>query len=53
MLKDYDMSVHYHPSKAIVVVDVVCSMTMDSVSNVEEAKKDLVKDVYMLAPFGC
>ena len=35
-----------------MVVDVVSSMTMGSVSNLEEAKKDLVKDVHRLAPLG-
>ena len=49
LLKDYDMSVLYHPSKVIVVVDALSRMTMGSVSHIGEAKNDLVKDVYRLA----
>ena len=49
LLKDYDMSVLYHPGKAYVVVDALSHMTMGSVSHVEEAKKDLLKDVHNLA----
>ena len=45
LLKDYDMSILYHPDKANVVVDALSRMTMGSMSHVEEAKKDLVKDV--------
>ena len=52
MLKDDDMSVIYHPGKANIVVDALSCMTMGSVSHVEEAKKDLVKDVHRLARLG-
>ena len=48
LLKDYDMCVLYHPDKANVVVDVLSHMTMGSVSHVNKAKKDLVKDVHRL-----
>ena len=36
LLKDYDMSVLYHPSKANVVLDALSPMTMHSVSHVDE-----------------
>ena len=49
MLKDYNMSVVYHPNKANVVEDALIRMTMGSVSHVEEVKKDLVKDVHRLS----
>ena len=51
-LKDYDMSVIYHPDKANVVADSLSRMTMVSVSHVDEAKKDLVKDVHRLDRLG-
>ena len=52
MLKDYDMSVFYHPGKANVVADALIRMTMGSVSHVEEDKENLVKDVHRLARLG-
>ena len=52
LLKDYNMSVLYHPDRANVVADALSRMTMGSVSDVEEAKKDLVKDVHRLARLG-
>ena len=45
MLKDYDMSVLYHPAKANVVVDALSRIIVGSVSHIDEAKKDLVSDV--------
>ena len=51
-LKDYDMSVIYHPDKANVVADSLSRMTMVSVSHVDEAKKDLVKDVHRFPRLG-
>ena len=48
LLKDYDMSVLYHPIKANVVVDALCQMTMGSVSHLDEAKKDLAREVHRL-----
>ena len=42
LLKNYDMSVLYHPEKANVFADVLSHMTMGSVSHMEEEKKDLV-----------
>ena len=52
MLKDYDMSVLYHPGKPNVVADALCHMTMGSVSHIDESKKDLVKDVHRLDGLG-
>ena len=52
LLRDYDMGVFYNLGKANVVADALSCMTMGSVSHVEEAKKDLVKDVHRLARFG-
>ena len=43
------MSVLYHPGKANVVADSVIRLSMGSVSHVEEAKRNLVKDVHRLA----
>ena len=52
LLKYYDMSALYHPGKANVVADALSFMTMDSVSRIEEANKDLVRDVYWLDRLG-
>ena len=43
------MSVLYHSNKANVVAEALSHMTMGSVSHIEEAKKDIVKDVHRLA----
>ena len=51
-LKDYDMSVHYHPRKANVVADALSRLSMGSVAYVEEKRKELVKDIHMLALLG-
>ena len=48
MLKDYDMSVLYHPNKANVVADSLSHMNMSSMSHIEASKKDLVKYVQRL-----
>ena len=52
LLKDYDMSALYHLGKANVVADALSCMTMGSVSHIEEAKKDLVKDDHRLSRLG-
>ena len=49
LLKYYDMCVLYHPSKVNVVADTLIRMTVGSVSNVVDAKKDLVKGFHRLA----
>ena len=51
-LKDYNMSVHYHPGKANVVADALSKLSMGSVAHVEEKRKELVKDVHRLARLG-
>ena len=51
-LKDYDMSVHYHPGKANVVADAFNRLCMVSVAHVEEERKDLVKYIHRLALLG-
>ena len=52
LLKDYHMSVLYHPDKANVFADAPSRRTMGSVSYMDEAKKDLVKEVHRLARLG-
>ena len=51
-MKDYDMSVLYHPGKANVVADALSRLSMNSVSNVEDEKKELVRDVHRLTRLG-
>ena len=43
LLKDYDMSILYHPSKANVVVDVLIKYHRNSIAHVEEGKKQFAK----------
>ena len=52
MLKDYDMSVLYHPGKTNVVADALSCMTMGSLSHVEEDKNDIEKDFHRFARLG-
>ena len=52
LLKDYDVSVLYHPRKANVVEDALSRVSMGSVTYVVDAKKDIVKVVHRLARFG-
>ena len=51
-LKDYDMSVHYHPGKANIVAYALSRLSMGSVDHVEEERIDLVKYVHRLACLG-
>ncbi|WMV45982.1 hypothetical protein MTR67_039367 [Solanum verrucosum] len=51
-LKDYDMNVYYHPSKANAVADALSRLSMGSVSHVEEERGELAKDVQRLARLG-
>ena len=51
-LKDYDMSVHYHPSKANVVAGDLTKLYMGNVAHVEVERKEIVKDVNRLARLG-
>ncbi|WMV37365.1 hypothetical protein MTR67_030750 [Solanum verrucosum] len=48
-LKDYDMSILYHPGKANVMADVLCRLLMGIVAHVENDKKELVCAVHKLA----
>ena len=41
-----------HPIKDNVVVDAISRMTMGTVSHIEEAKKNLVKEIHRLARLG-
>ena len=50
--KDYDMSVHYHLGMVNIVADALSRLSMDSVSHVDEERKDLMKDVHRLPRIG-
>ena len=52
MLKDYDMSVHYHLGKANVVADALSKLIMGSTTHIDDGKKELVKNVHRLARIG-
>lgn len=45
LLKDYDMSILYHPGKANVVADAFSRLSMGSTTHVEEDKKELAREV--------
>ncbi|KAH0708921.1 hypothetical protein KY290_010437 [Solanum tuberosum] len=49
---DYDISEHYHPGKANVVVDSLSRLSMGSVEHVEEQRKELAKDIHRLDRLG-
>ncbi|WMV58683.1 hypothetical protein MTR67_052068 [Solanum verrucosum] len=51
-LKDYDISMHYHPGKANVIVDALSRLSMGSVAHVEDERKELPRDVHRLARLG-
>ena len=44
LLKDYDMSILYNPSKANVVVDALSKLSMGSTTHVKEQKRELAQD---------
>ena len=52
LLKNHVMSILYHPGKGNLVADAISRMTMASVSDVHESKRDLAKDVHGLARLG-
>ena len=52
MLKDYDMRILYHPVKDNLVADALSRMIMGNVSHIDEAKKNLEKDVHGSASWG-
>ena len=51
-MKDYDMSVLYHPGKANVVADALSRLSMSSVSYIEDSKKKLAQEIHQLAILG-
>ncbi|KAH0709023.1 hypothetical protein KY284_010450 [Solanum tuberosum] len=52
LLKDYDMSILYHPGKANVVADALSRLCMGSTTHVEGEKRELAKDVHRPALLG-
>ncbi|WMV20158.1 hypothetical protein MTR67_013543 [Solanum verrucosum] len=48
LLKDYDMSILYHPGKANVVADALSRFSMGSTTHIKEEKRELAKDVHRL-----
>ena len=45
LLKDYDCTIHYHPSKANVVANALSRKSMGSLSHVLVHQRPLVKEV--------
>lgn len=43
------MSIHYHPSKANIVNDVLSRLSMSSTTDKEEEKKELDKEVHRIS----
>lgn len=39
LLKDYDISLYYHPGKANIVVDALCRLSMESLAHVDEDRQ--------------
>ncbi|WMV32782.1 hypothetical protein MTR67_026167 [Solanum verrucosum] len=52
ILKDYEMSILYHPGKANVVADALSRFSRGSVAHVGEEKKEFVRDVHRFARLG-
>lgn len=52
LLKDYGISVQYNANKGNVVGDALNRLSMSSMVHDDEAKKELVKNVYHLARLG-
>ena len=52
LLKDYNMSIFYHPSKANMVHDALSILSMGSTTYVEVIKRELAKDVHRPACLG-
>ena len=51
-MKDYHMSVLYHPSKANVVANALSRLSMGSVAHFEDSKRKLAQEVHQLARLG-
>ena len=49
LLKDYDMSILYHPGKVNVVADALSLLLMGSVARDEDDKNKFVRDIHRLA----
>lgn len=49
LLKDYVMSVFYHPDNASVVLDTLSRLSMGSIAYVTDEKKDLYRDSHRLS----
>lgn len=62
LLKDYNISLLYHPGKDNVIADAISRLSigsetisrlsMKSVSHVEKGKRNMVKDIHQLINFG-
>ncbi|WMV18548.1 hypothetical protein MTR67_011933 [Solanum verrucosum] len=52
LLKEYDMSVLYHPGKANFVAVALSRLSMGSVSHIDDDKKELVQEVHRLTHLG-
>ena len=52
LLKDDDISIHYHPSKTNIFVVVLSKLSIESSDNAMEGKKKLFKEVHQLARLG-
>ena len=52
LIKDYDLSILYHPGKANVVIDGLRRFSMGSTAHVEEEKKELAKYMHSLSRLG-
>ncbi|WMV58603.1 hypothetical protein MTR67_051988 [Solanum verrucosum] len=52
LLKDYDMSVLYHPDKTNVVADALGRLSIGSVAHIEDENKELVRDVCFIRKYN-
>lgn len=52
LLKDYEMSLLYHPKKSNMIVDALSIIYMGSVAHVVDSTKELLKEVHRLAQLG-
>ncbi|WMV38091.1 hypothetical protein MTR67_031476 [Solanum verrucosum] len=52
LLRDYGMSILYHPDNKNMVAAALSWLSMGSVSSIEDEKNELVRDVHRLARLG-
>ena len=52
LLKDYEMSIYYHPGKANVLADALTRLSMGSVSYINDENKEQVEEVHKLPRLG-